>query len=163
MSKLRLPYVPLQAGYAVDFGDGTQRIALDGGPGRYRAGVWDTPDTVNASWLLRDDDYSLFMGFYRTVKASAAPFEVWLKIDEHKKRLYDARFIPGSVKLISKAGRYFTVSAMLEVDALPEYDAGEWDYWATLIMLLLIYGSLPAAKEILNLLNKLVNEDLPHA
>ncbi|GAB3081200.1 hypothetical protein GCM10027287_17600 [Bordetella muralis] len=55
------------------------------------------------------------------------------------------------------------VAAMLEVDAIPEYDAGEWDYWATLIMLLMIYGSLPAAKEVLNLLNKLVNEDLPHA
>lgn len=164
MIKLRLPFLPLQEGYSVQFGDGTQRIALDGGPARYRAGVQGNPNTVTALWRLRDDKYSLFMGFYRACKAQGGgPFEVDLKIDGYEERRYDAYFLPGSVRLVSKAGRFFTVAATLEVDALPEFDGGDLDYWASLIMLLAIYGSIPAAREILNLLAKLVNEDLPHA
>lgn len=158
-----LPYRPLQAGYSVDFGDGTESISLDGGSGRYRAGIQGSAHIVPASFGLQAEDYSAFMGFWRARKRDAQPFEVDLQIDEHELKRYVAHFVPKSLRLASVSGDVFTVSVKLEVDTLPEYDEETLDYWASLVMFLSIYGSFAAAREIMNLLAKLSNEDLPHA
>lgn len=163
MNKSKIPFCPTQAGYSATFGDGTKRIELDGGSGRYRAGVRGSSDTVEATWVLRGEDYSVFMGFVRrNEREGGQSFYIDLSLDSHEMVQYEAHFIPGSLKLVSRRGAAFTVAATLEVLALDEFDGGDLDYWATLIMLLAIYGSIPAAREILNLLAKLVNEDLPH-
>ncbi|NMK45518.1 hypothetical protein [Achromobacter sp. Bel] len=159
-----LPFCPLMAGYSADIGDGTIRTPLDGGPGRYRADLSGSPHMVSALWRLRDERYSMFMGFVRNYRRNGAEaFEIDLRLDTHKTERYVANFIPGSVRLVSKEGRFYTVSATLEVQPMPDLQVGELDYWGSLIMMLTIYGSFAAAREILDLLGKLVNEDLPHA
>ncbi|MGV2894162.1 hypothetical protein ACNPPY_00070 [Achromobacter sp. AGC78] len=158
-----LPFQPIQAGYGIQPGDGTQRIALDGGSGRYRAGLRGTPHMVTATYALFGEEYDAFMGFMRNVeRAGGEPFEADLVIDGSRKRRYVTHFMPGSAR-VSVSGDVFTVSVSLEVDRLQEYDDADLDYWGSLVMMLAVYGSIPAAKEILDLLAKLVNEDLPHA
>jgi len=66
------------------------------------------------------------------------------------------------VKLMGKNGPSFLVSAELEVLALPEFTDADLDYWRSVVSLLIIYGGYAQAMEVLNLLDKLVNEDLPH-
>jgi len=160
----KMPFCPAQAGYSGEFGDGTLRVALDGGSGRYRAGVSGNSDIVTATWVLKGEEYSAFMGFVRNQKRSGSiPFLIDLPLQSHELVEYEAAFVPKSVRLASKSGAVFTVSASLEVFSKLEFDEAGLDYWASLVMMLAIYGSIPAAQEILNLLAKLVNEDLPHA
>ncbi|MCP1404245.1 hypothetical protein [Achromobacter insolitus] len=162
--KFKMPFCPAQAGYAADFGDGTLRVQLDGGSGRYRAGVMANSDTVTATWVLQGEEYSAFMGFVRNQRRSGGvPFLIDLPLESHELVEYEANFVPRSVRLVSKTASVFTVAASLEVLSKLEFDDIDLDYWASLVMMLAIYGSIPAAREILNLLAKLVNEDLPHA
>lgn len=158
-----LPFCPLQAGYTASFDDGVSRIALAGGRGRYRVGMVGNSTSVNATWALRDEKYSIFMGFYRNWSRTAQKFEVDLKLDSHQRKRYSASFIPGSVQLVSKSGRIYRVSAQLEVLPLPEFSDADLDYWWSVLQLFIIYGSYEVALQVLNLLAKLVNEDLPHA
>lgn len=157
-----LPFCPLMAGYSADIGDGTIRTPLDGGPGRYRAGYSDSPHMVSVSWRLRDDEYSIFMAFVRNYQRSGGkPFEIDLRIDSHEVSRYVANFLPGSMRLAGKDGRFYTVSASLEVQ--PKFQDPDLDYWATLLGWMAIYGGLPGVRRMLNQLEKLVNEDWPNA
>lgn len=164
MSEFRIPFCPTQASYSVTFGDGISSIQLDGGSARYRAGVQGNAHTVDVNWVLTGQDYALFMGFVRNYQRSGAQaFDIDLSLDSHEMTTYVAHFVPRTLKLVSRRGSVFTVAATLEVLPRQEFEDGSLDYWASLVMLLVIYGSLPAAQEILNLLDKLANEDLPHA
>lgn len=161
--KFKMPFCPAQAGYSAEFGDSTLRIKLDGGSGRYRAGVSGNSDTVTATWILKGDEYSAFMGFVRNQRRSGGvPFLIDLPLESHELVEYEANFVPGSVRLVSKNATIFIVSASIEVLSKLEFEDDDLDYWSSLVMMLAIYGSIPAAQEILNLLAKLVNEDLPH-
>lgn len=158
-----MPFRAIQAGYAAELGDGSQRIALDGGPGRYRAGLSSMPHTVNATYAEFGEDYDLLMGFWRNMRRQGGgPFQVDLCIDTHTPRRYTAYFMPGTARPTPVGGGVWSVTFQMEIESLPEFEDPDLDYWASLVTLLIIYGSLPAAKEILNLLAKLVNEDLPH-
>ncbi|WP_447988338.1 hypothetical protein [Achromobacter spanius] len=157
-----LPFCPLKAGYSADIGDGTMRTPLDGGPGRYRATYSDSPHMVSATWRLRDDSYSIFMAFFRNYRRSGGKsFEIDLRLDSHEVERYVANVIPASMRLVSKEGRFYTVSASLEVQ--PKFQDADLDYWATLLGWMSIYGGLPGVRRMLNLLEKLVNEDWPDA
>jgi len=70
--------------------------------------------------------------------------------------------MPETARPVPIGGGGWSVSFQLEVDTLPEFDDADLDYWGSLVMMLAIYGTIPAAKEMLDLLAKLVNEDLPH-
>lgn len=157
------PYRPLQVGYGVEFGDGTQSIALEGGSSRYRAGVEGNAHVVSASFGLEGEDYSAFLGFWRAKKRDVEPFEIELQIDGHELRRYVARFVPRTLRLTGVSGNVFTLTVKLEVETLPEYEDETLDYWSSLVTMLAIYGSIPAAREIMNLFATLANEDLPHA
>ncbi|WP_286938881.1 hypothetical protein [Achromobacter sp. UBA4530] len=160
----KMPFRPAQAGYAAEFGDGTLRVTLDGGASRYRARISGNSDTVTATWVLRGEQYSAFMGFVRNQRRSGSvSFLIDLPLQSHESVEYEAAFVPRTVRLVSKTAAVFTVAASLEVFSKQEFDDADLDYWASLVMMLAIYGSIPAAREILNLLAKLVNEDLPHA
>ncbi|MFE0843404.1 hypothetical protein [Achromobacter insolitus] len=159
-----LPVRPVQAGYAPVLGDGSQRIALDGGPGRYRAGLQGMAHMVSVTFVMFGEEYDILMGFWRNMRRmGGGPFYADLVIDSSESRRYVAYFLPGSARPMPIGGGGWTVSFQLEVDALPEFDDETLDYWGALVMMLSIYGSIPAAREIMNLLAKLVNEDLPHA
>ena len=157
-----LPFMPLQAGYGAQFNDGVSRIPLPGGRGRNRVTSTGDSDLVHVSWNLTGRDYSAFMGFYREWGSTAEAFQVDLMLHSHQLKRYTASFIPKSVQLVEKKGPHFVVSAQLEVYALPEFTDVDLDYWRRVVLLLIIYGGYEQASEVLNLLAKLVNEDLPY-
>lgn len=158
-----MPFRAIQAGYGAELGDGSQRIGLDGGAGRYRAGLEGVTHMVNATYAEFGENYDLLMGFWRKMRRiGGGPFQVDLCIDTHTPRRYTAYFIPGSARPLPMGGGGWSVTFQMEVLSLAEFDNPDLDYWASLVTLLVIYGSMPAAQEILNLLDKLVNEDLPH-
>jgi len=160
----KIPFCPRQAGFDASFGDGSSSISLEGGSDRYQPGPDNQSDRVNSVWVLRGQNYSAFMGFWRKMRRrGGGPFLIDLSLQSHEMVEYMAYFVPKSLKLISRQGVVFTVSAQMEVLAQAEFDDESLDYWASLVTLLVIYGSIPAANEILSLLQKLVNEDLPHA
>lgn len=157
-----LPFIPLEAGYSAQFNDGVSRIPLPGGRGRYRVTEVGNSSSMSMSWSLSNKDYSMFMGFYREWSGTAELFEVDLVLDSHEVKRYTASFVPKTMKLVGKNGPSFLVSAELEVLALPEFTDADLDYWRSVVLLLIIYGGYDQALEVLNLLDKLVNEDLPH-
>lgn len=157
-----LPFIPLESGYGAQFNDGVSRIPLPGGRGRYRVTEFGNSSSMTLSWSLSNKDYSMFMGFYREWSGTAASFEIDLVLDSHEVKRYSASFVPKSLKLVEKRGPSFLVSAELEVYALPEFTDADLDYWRRIVFLVIIYGGYAQAMEVLNLLDKLVNEDLPH-
>ncbi|MCS3505019.1 hypothetical protein [Achromobacter sp. JUb104] len=159
-----MPFRPLQAGYGPNLGDGSQRISLEGGSGRYRAGVQGAPHMVPVTYVVFGEEYDVLMGFWRNMRRlGGGPFYADLIIDSSTSRRYVAHFMPGTARPVPIGGNGWTVTFQLEVDSLPEFDDATLDYWGSLVTMLSIYGSVPAAKEILDLLSKLVNEDLPYA
>lgn len=159
----KIPFCPAQASFGASFGDGSASTALDGGASRYRAGPDNQSDTVDVSWVLRAENYSMFMGFFRKMRRlGGGPFLIDLSLQSHEMVEYTAYFVPRTLHLVSRQGAVYTVSAQLEVLSRDDFDQEDLDYWGRLVTLLIIYGNLPAAKEILDLLAKLVNEDLPH-
>ena len=158
-----MPFRPVQAGYAPALGDGSQRIGLEGGSGRYRAGVQGAPHIVAVTYVVFGEEYDVLMGFWRNMRRlGGGPFHADLVIDSSTSRRYVAHFMPETARPVPIGGGGWSVSFQLEVDTLPEFDDADLDYWGSLVNMLAVYGSLPAAKEILSLLAKLVNEDLPH-
>lgn len=158
-----MPFRPVQAGYTPALGDGSQRIGLDGGSGRYRAGVQGAPHLVAVTYVVFGEEYDVLMGFWRSMRRlGGGPFHADLVIDSSTSRRYVAHFMPETARPVPIGGGGWSVSFQLEVDTLPEFDDADLDYWGSLVMMLAIYGSVPAAKEILSLLAKLVNKDLPH-
>ena len=158
-----MPFRPVQAGYAPNLGDGSQRIGLEGGSGRYRAGVQGAAHMLPVTYVVFGEEYDVLMGFWRNMRRlGGGPFYADLVIDSSTSRRYVAHFMPGTARPVPIGGTGWTVTFQLEVDSLPEFDDADLDYWGSLVTMLAVYGSLPAAKEILNQLAKLVNEDLPH-
>lgn len=157
-----LPFKPVSDGYGAQFNDGVGRIQLPGGRGRYRVESAGNSTQVRLNWFLLNEEYSMFMGFYRSWSSTAELFEIDLILDTHEPRRYTASFIPQTLRLVEKKGAGFLVSADLEITALPEFTDADLDYWRRIVFLVIIYGGYAQAMEVLNLLDELVNEDLPH-
>jgi len=161
---LVMPFRPVVAGYVPSLGDGSQRIALEGGSGRYRAGPQGAPHMVSATYVVFGEEFDLLMGFWRDMRrVGGGPFYADLVIDSSTSRRYVAHFMPGEARPSPLGGNGWAVTFQLEVDSLPEFDDETLDYWGSLVLMIAIYGSIPAAREIMTLLAKLANEDFPHA
>ncbi|AZR93933.1 hypothetical protein BBB39_09230 [Bordetella trematum] len=161
---LRLPFNPIEAGYSIQPGDETLRIALDGGSGRYQRGVADAADTVEASWALFEGEYDAFMGFVRIWRRRGGPFFlVSLPLDGSLAEDYMASFIPKTVRLASKSGPVFIVSATLEVLRLEKFEDPSLDPYEFAYELLPYYGSFDGIADMTNRLEILVNKDWPDA
>lgn len=156
MYKLVIP--PNQSGYSVEVGQETISTKLDGGASRFRVDILNASSNVNCSWTVGPDNYEYLRRFYLVnVKNGNEPFLIDLILDSAIPTQYVARFIPGTWGLTGQQGHTYTVGCQLEIEAI-EHD---YDYDETLIMLISEYGSEQAAYEVLNLLDKLVNHDLP--
>lgn len=158
---LVLPICPLQAGYSVEPDDGVQAVKLDGGSSRYEIVSQGNAGIVNVSWNLTAGQYDLLKGFHRVWLRTLEPFLAGLIIESSVMELHESRFVPNSFRLTGKNGGAYSVSARLEVIPLDIYLDPETDPGEALVMLNKIYG--PQAGLALNLLEKLVNQDLPHA
>lgn len=161
---LVMPFRAVQAGYAPALGDGSQRIALEGGGGRYRAGAQAMAHLVNATYVVAGQEYDLLMGFWRAMRRQGGgPFHVDLVLDASVTRRYTAHFLPQTAQPRPIGGMVWTVTFQLEVETLPEFEDPDLDFWAQMLKFVEIYGSIRGAFEAFNHLEKLVNEDLPHA
>lgn len=156
MYKLVIP--PNQSGYSVSVGQETISTKLDGGASRFRVDILNASSDVTCSWTVGPDNYEYLRRFYLVnIKNGNEPFLIDLILDSPMPTQYTARFIPGSWGLTGQQGHTYTVGCQLEIEAI-EHD---YDYDEAIIMLISEYGSEEAALEILNLLDKLVNHDLP--
>jgi hypothetical protein len=155
MQKLILP--PDQASYSVSSADEVLRVQLDGGRGRYRRDILNASRMVNCQWTIGPENFQYLNVFYRySVENASEPFLIDLYLDDPFLTEHQANFIPGSFSLSSQQGLTFVVTAQIEVKP-SNYDP---DYSSSYLMLIAEYGSVEAATEILNLLEKLVNVDL---
>ncbi len=158
-----IPYCPTQVGYAASFGEGMLRIALDGGAGRYRRVSEGNTHVVNARWVLEGQEFSVLQGLYRNfIRSGGAPLTVPLTLDSSTLDLYTVWILPQTWSLQERNGDIYTIVAQLEVEPLGKYWNGSEDDWGAVAVLVGVYGSVEAAARVLNLLDKLVNQDLPY-
>lgn len=159
MALYTLTIPPDQSSYTVIDGLETLSVKLDGGASKYRRDVLNATSFVTVQWSLNPDDYKYIRAFYNTATASGSvPFLIDLLLDFPELTQHQAYFIPGTMKLQSQAGLQYVVVAQLEVKPIPANEEDD----LVLIMnkeLDYLYGN--DSEEILNLLDELVNVDLP--
>ena len=156
----KFPFCPLQAGYAFDLADGILSSGLDGGPSFRRLDTTGNPFVVDVSWALVRTEYDMFMGYVRNwIRSGGDPFLIDLILEGSEMVEHQASFIPKSIKLASKNGGVFTVTAQLEV--LPKFVSTCDDEWAARALLDAYFGQ--DACEAFEILDKAVTEDLVYA
>ena len=158
MDKISIP--PDQSGYTVSNGSGIKSTKLDGGLGRYRLDILNNSSSVTCAWTVNRAEYNYLMAFFRVnEKKGGAAFLIDLILDNYYPEERTARLIPGSWGLTQQSGTGYVVGCQLEVEAIEtdsEYDQG-------LIDVIGAYGSDEKAQVIMNLLHKLIHQDLPVA
>lgn len=154
LPKLVIP--PSQAGYSVDYGQASLYVELSGGPGASRRDFLGNVARVSVSWSLPPEEANYLLAFRRTsTNYESEPFLIDLCIDEAELKEYQAKFIPGTFRLVGYRGNERSYAAELEVKPVMD----DPDYDAAVAMMYENYGD--GGTEILNLLEELVNEDLP--
>jgi hypothetical protein len=151
----KLQLEPAQDGYSADDGPAVLSAQPSKGPMRLRLDQPNAPPVVNVTFRLNPVQFAYWRAFLRTTIAKGSlPFTIDLLIDSPIPQEYEARIIPGSVRLAGVDGMRHIVQATLEVRDVP----GDIGYDETLVWLFDAYGE--GASDILNLLAKLVNEDM---
>ena len=139
--------VPEESGYAVTPPSTTLRVALDGGAGRYRLDVLNGTFLVDVNYQCDLNSYDYLLAFYRTVSGHGTiPFQTNLILDTAGINTYTAQFIPNSIKLISIQGYTYTVSAQLEVWAMPDDTA--YDTAVTEVYYAASLGTTPVTPDV---------------
>lgn len=113
---------PEQSGYSVNLQNSNIDLALEGGPSKKRGDVLFAPHTVTATWTLKTEEYSPFMGFFRTTLADGAiPFLLNLVTDIGLPTLHKCRTIGGIPRLTKQEGQAYYTSCTLEVQQNPTF------------------------------------------
>lgn len=152
----KFPLCPAQAGYSAQFDEGIISTQLDGGMPFMRLDVPGAPVMVNASWVLSEAEYCVFMGLYRDwARTGGDPFYIDLILETSQPEEYVASFVPGSIRLVSKNGPGLTVSAQLR--AMPRVVDPCDDYCASVAILSAYYGrqTCEAVRTFSNVVNTL--------
>lgn len=157
------PFCPLQATYSVALNDGVIATELDGGAPRTRLDIMGRPRVVQATWVLRKEDFDLWLAYWRQWERSGGMYyEMDMIIDSGDPERYQATFVPGSTSWGSKNGSVFTITASLWVLPLPKYLDEETDPYFPYLELIDAYnGDVQQLLYALNLLAQLVNVNLP--
>lgn len=151
----RLAYCVQQSGYTVEFGNNVITQKLEGGPSRYRVDSRNNTHLVSSTWVVGKAGYQYMMAFFNVWQRNPSqPFLADLIIDDAPIAEYECFFNNGGFRLDSKSANIYTVSATLEVAAVQRDN----DFDDAIVML----GNNQSF-DILNPLEKLVNEDLPNA
>lgn len=147
---------PLQAGYTPKVANNLLEQELMGGFARQRLQFVNNVHTVNPSVMLNDalkEQY--FWAFWDShTEHNPRPF-LWRLIIKGKAQVYSCQFIAGSLNENERSGKVYSVSFGLRIKPKPsnqEFDQTIIDIWND--------GD---PRKMLNLLEKLVNEDLPDA
>lgn len=130
------------SGYSSTPGASSLSAILDGPAGHHRPDYEGAPTLVSLNWLLSPEEYQYLRAFWRTATSMGAePFLVDLIMSEGVVREHVARFVPGSMQLSTVLGEAFGVRVIAE--AQPAFEL--------------------ATSELLDLLARLVNVDLPES
>lgn len=134
------------------------RTDLDGGAGRYRADVIGATSMANVTFQLLADGFQYLWAFYRAKTGHGAePFLIDLILDGQERQERTVRFMPGSLTLSGKTrDKFYTVTAQLEVEALPADD----DMDDSIVAVVDAAGGDTLGY--LNLFNIIVNLNWPH-
>lgn len=147
---------PDSQGYSVQDGEDVIAIELDGGAGRYIRDKWGSTSRVAVTWTLLPAQHQYLRAFYNTTIAKGSlPFLCDLILDDPSPIEHVCRIVPKTMSLGNQQGFAYISSCTFEVE--PIAADGETD--EALVMLYGEYGE--DAYSILNLLEKLVNVDLP--
>lgn len=152
---IKLP-CPTEAGYSVRENTGEfLQVTLDGGVPKTRRNIVGAWKAVDCRWIFDVVQLRAFEELYYYFSATGGPFEIPLVLSGPLKE-YKAVFTPRSKKISNPRGHYYEVTATILVEP-NDFDESTISKW----MLIDEYGSLEEAEEVLNLLEKLVNVDLP--
>lgn len=144
---------PLQRGYTPEVANNLLEQELMGGFARQRVQFVNNTHTVNASVMLDEKiKQQYFWAFWRSHQENPRPFFWRLVVDETESTTYVCQFIAGSLQVGERDGKVYSVSFALRLK--PNYTGKEFDET--------IIGMWESGdpRKLLNLLEKLVNEDL---
>jgi hypothetical protein len=147
---------PLQRGYTPEVANNLLEQALMGGFARQRVQFVNNVHTVTASVMLDEKiKQQYFWAFWRSHQTNPRPFLWRLIVDETSVATYVCQFVAGSLQLGERDGKVYSVLFGLR---LKPNNTGK-DFDETIIGL----WNDGDPRKLLNLLAKLVNEDLPDA
>lgn len=147
---------PLQRGYTPQIANNLLEQALMGGFARQRVQFVNNTHSVTASVLLNDKrKQQYFWAFWNSHQTKPRPFLWRLIVNSHAASTYVCQFVAGSLDIGERDGVVHSVSFGLRLLPNPsnhEFDQSIIDIWN---------GGDP--KLLFDLLEKLVNKDLPEA
>lgn len=147
---------PLQDGYTPQPANNMLEQALMGGFARQRVQFVNNVHTVNATVSVPDKAHQqYFWAFWRSHTLNPRPFLWRLTVDDADMTTYQCQFVADSVQVQERNGIPYRISFSVRCKPKPvdyEFDQSIIDAWET--------GNSAA---LFNLLEKLVNVDLPNA
>ena len=147
---------PLQRGYTPEPANNLLEQALMGGFARQRVQFVNNVHTVTVSVLLSEKiKQQYFWAFWKSHQKNPRPFLWRLIVDETSVATYVCQFIADSIQVGERDGKVYSVSFGLRLkpnNTSNDFDQTIIDLWES--------GD---PRKLLNLLEKLVNEDLPDA
>lgn len=147
---------PLQQGYTPDVANNLLEQALMGGFARQRMQFINNVHTVTASVMLDEKiKQQYWWAFWRSHQKNPRPFLWRLMVDDVEMTTYVCQFVADSLNIGERNGKVYSVSFSLR---LKPNNTGK-DFDETIIGL----WESGDPRKLLNLLEKLVNEDLPDA
>lgn len=156
MALNRMKYCSTQQSYSANIGDGVISQILDGGADRYRRSLKGVMHVVSSRWVVNKVGYQYLMAFYRVwARNPSKPFIAKLCVDNAPVEDYQC-FFSGAPTLTEKNGKVFTVTATLKVKPLAVDEAMD-------DLIVEVGNDGEDLASLMNLLEKLVNEDLPDA
>jgi hypothetical protein len=152
--KLALP--PDQQSYSAEDGVEVVSIGVEGGFARRRRDVIGSTTRIPVQWTVNADEYDYLQAFYYTgTNTGADAFNIDLMIDNSTLDEYSANFVVDTFETSSTRGDQYTVSAELEVRRI----ARDANFDNSLIAVINAAGV--NARNLMNTLEKVANEDLP--
>lgn len=146
-----------QEGYSFDDGDAVLRAKVSSGPSRLRLDMLDAPMSVAVQLVLEPQEFNYWQAFRRTtLKHGSMPFLIDLVIDSSDVEEYQAQIVPGSIKTGIQGTAHLV---QMELEVLMSETPPTADYDTSIVMLQGLYGV--RVPNVLNLLEKLANYDLP--
>lgn len=152
---MKLPFLPIQAGYSQTPGSESASVALDGGRAWRRKTKANSSSLVTATWIFNQLQLDVFWAIFRAnTERGVLPFTMDLVIEDSSLQDVTCWFV-GEPNTAQLQGLNYTVTAQLEVQR-PTYDPA---YDAALVDGYVTYGE--GLAEIFDRLAIFANEDLP--
>lgn len=112
-----LQFPPVRDGYSFVKGYGYITTKLEGGAMRVRKDLLEPAHSVSLNWVLRETEYTEFMGFFETIlEQGSLPFLAELLGDLSIPNTYKCRCSDGVPRLTANKGNAYYLTANVEVE-----------------------------------------------